>query len=183
MVYTTPFSAEESWEVARGLSLLKVRGDLQAKEAAIAEIKRNPKDLRNQDIPKLEELIARIRRQLRRGDDALVMTNLADLERAWRASAYRVLKPAVELGQKFAPRGRGVNQLTKLIDRALHDLGGNASARDLHRYVLKIAPKAMIERVDADDSIEWLEGDKPRTLTFHSFQKRVSQRRKKISPR
>lgn len=180
IVYSFPLSLEHGLELADNLNRMKIEASLARVEKAIEEIKFNPGDPRFPRLPRIEELIRRLPRQLGRKQYQLALGTLQDLHVECIACNRLILEPIAERGRKFQPRGRGTNAMTRLIDQALAKLGRKASAVQVRAEVLKMAPPGMIEHVDPDDgSIDWYEGLKPRSMTFASFQKRVSDRRKK----
>jgi hypothetical protein len=96
----------------------------------------------------------------------------AELKSKWEPDALK--------GYRFKPNGRGLNEVTKLVDQALQSLDRRASAVEVFDRVLEIAPD-LVESTDQDRSLAWTDRKgKDHTLSWPGFEKRVSGRKIKI---
>lgn len=113
--------------------------------------------------------VREVRRLLRREADP---TDIAD-----RMGPLRALIIQTEL-ETFRPKGRGLDPITKLIDQALRF--GLRSTDEIFLWIQEHAPAGLIETIDMDRSIEWRAKRGPRTMTFKTFQNKVSDRKKAL---
>jgi hypothetical protein len=126
--------------------------------------------------------IEKIRRDFARGDYEAACRRCIELGQiVTECRLVTKWNPVAKHGLDFAPKGRGTNEITKLIYRALDELGSRASARDVAHYIWSNAPTGLIDSIDSDGSIEWCDHGKERTMASTTFQNKVS--RAKVSRR
>jgi hypothetical protein len=106
------------------------------------------------------------------------MNAVRPLERLLRKADELYLVPSVQKAEEFSGGKKTTNAITHAIDDALTLLGVNASTHEIKRQVSK-SPVVCSE--DTDGSLDWTDQrGRPRTISHHGFENRVSERRKKI---